>query len=65
MSMEELMQQADPELYAWETTDVKPVDDARKEGGIIYAAGIEKQEVPGKLRWAKRVIHYSEVVNHN
>ena len=45
MSMEELMQQADPELYSRETTDVKPVDDARKEGGIIYAAGIEKLEV--------------------
>ena len=40
----------DPELYSWETTDVKPVDDASKEVGIISAAGIEKLEVPGKLR---------------
>ena len=65
MSMEEPIQQADPELYPWETTEVKPVDDATKEGGIIYAARIEKLEVPGKLRWAERAIQYSEVANHN
>ena len=36
------------ELLSWETTDVKPVDDASNEG--VAAAGLEKLEVPSKTK---------------